>query len=81
MLHCVLVHGLESHVTEADLLEFCKQAGNVVSIQLEKDNLGIPKGFAYAEFATQAEAQHAIQTLNGKLLKGSIHPRITTVKS
>lgn len=47
------------------------QAGTVVSVDVIKDRMsGRPKGFAFIEMGSQAEAEKAIALLNGKEVDG-----------
>jgi cold-inducible RNA-binding protein len=63
------VGNLSYSVTEDELREMFAQAGNVTSVAVIKDrDTGQSKGFAFVEFATQAEAQKAISRFNGQKL-------------
>jgi len=58
--------------TEDDLMAALTEGGRTVKdlhIVLDRDT-GRPRGFAFAEFATDAEAQAAIDALDGKDLDG-----------
>jgi RNA recognition motif-containing protein len=57
---------LSSTTTEDDLRTLFAQAGRVASVDLVKDReTGNPKGFAFVEMNSRAEAQKAISLLNG----------------
>ena len=57
--------------TEEDLKLACGEFGKVVSATIIKDKFsGEPKGFAFVEMSSKAEAQAAIDGLNGKELNG-----------
>jgi RNA recognition motif-containing protein len=63
------VGNLPYSTTEDDLRNMFAQAGTVASVALIKDrDSGQSKGFAFVEMSTQAEAEKAISTLNGKML-------------
>ncbi len=63
---------LSREVTEEDLEQAFAVFGQVSSITIIKDkSTGISKGFGFVEMPTQAEAQAAIDSLNGTELKGS----------
>jgi len=58
--------------TEDDLMAALTEGGRTVKdlhIVLDRDT-GRPRGFAFAEFATDAEAQAAIDAIDGKDLDG-----------
>lgn len=60
------IGNLPYNTTEADLHELFEQAGEVVSAVIVMDrDTGRSRGFGFVEFATEQEAQKAIQTLNG----------------
>ncbi|HEY1064127.1 MAG TPA: RNA-binding protein [Candidatus Saccharimonadales bacterium] len=57
--------------TDADLEEFFKQAGNVVSAKVIVDReTNRSKGFGFVEMSTDEEAKAAIAQLDGKDLAG-----------
>lgn len=62
---------LSYEVTEDDLRQALEAFGQVESVTILKDrDSGRPKGFGFAEMASKAEGQAAIEGLNGKELKG-----------
>jgi len=66
------VGNLSYSTTEADLRDAFAATGEEVAetkIVLDRDT-GRPRGFAFVEMATDAGAQKAIETLNGKELQG-----------
>ena len=64
------VGNLAYSTTEDDLRTLFFQAGTVASVALIKDrDSGQPKGFAFVEMSTQAEAQKAITMFNGFSIK------------
>ena len=67
----IYVGNLSFDVTEEDLKEAFSAFGQVESVKIIKDNYsGRSKGFGFVEMAGNAEAQSAIDGLNGKELKG-----------
>lgn len=65
------VGNVSRDVTEADLREAFQAFGQVTEVTIVKDKFnGAPKGFAFVEMPTQAEAQKAMDELKGKELKG-----------
>ena len=68
----LFVGNLSYSVTEADLREAFAASGNDVAevkMVLDRDTAR-PRGFAFVEMSTDAGAQKAIDTLNGKDLQG-----------
>ncbi len=67
----IYVGNLAREVTEGNLLEAFEAFGSVKSVKIIKDKFsGEPKGFGFVEMADKAEAQSAINGLNGKEFKG-----------
>jgi RNA recognition motif-containing protein len=67
----IYVGNLSSHVTEEDLLQAFGAFGEVTSAKIIKDKFsGEPRGFGFVEMSEKAEAESAINDLNGKELKG-----------
>ena len=65
------VGGISYDTTDGSLKAFFEQAGNVVSASVVVDrDSGRSRGFGFVEMSTNAEAQKAIQELNGKTLDG-----------
>jgi RNA recognition motif-containing protein len=63
------VGNLSYSVTEDELRELFAQVGTVTSVAVIKDrDTGQSKGFAFVEFAAQADAQKAISRFNGQKL-------------
>jgi len=61
------VGNLSYQTTEETLRELFSQAGTVDSIAMIMDRVtNQPKGFAFVEMNTQAEAEKAISMFNGK---------------
>lgn len=64
------VGNLPFNTTEEELRTMFTQAGNVVSVSLIKDrDTGRSRGFAFVEFATQAEAEKAVSMFNNTPLE------------
>jgi RNA recognition motif-containing protein len=67
----IYVGNLSYEVTEEDLKQAFEAFGQVESVRIIKDNYsGRSKGFGFVEMPGRAEAQPAINDLNGKELKG-----------
>jgi RNA recognition motif-containing protein len=67
----IYVGNLSYEATEENLKEAFEVFGEVNSVKVIKDNYtGRSKGFGFVEMPTKAEAQSAIEGLNGKDLKG-----------
>jgi RNA recognition motif-containing protein len=67
----IYVSNLSREVTEEELREAFKAFGQVTSVSIIKDRYGgQPRGFAFIDMPTKAEAQAAITGLNGKEFKG-----------
>lgn len=68
----IYIGNLEYGVTESDLRRVLDEKGlNAQTITLISDKYtGRPKGFGFAEFATEDDARKAIESLNGMELNG-----------
>ncbi len=67
----IYVGNLSRNVTEEDLREAFEAFGQVTSATVIKDKFtGEPRGFGFVEMQAKAEAQAAIDGMNGKELKG-----------
>jgi RNA recognition motif-containing protein len=67
----IYVGNLSYEVTEEDLKKAFEVFGGVDTVKVIKDNYtGRSKGFGFVEMPDKAEAQSAIEGLNGKDLKG-----------
>jgi cold-inducible RNA-binding protein len=65
------VANLPAEVTEAELKELFAPSGTVVSASIATDrDTKAQRGFAFVEMGTEAEAQAAIDAVNGKDLRG-----------
>lgn len=67
----IYVGNLSREVIEDDLLKAFEEFGQVESVKIIRDKVsGESREFGFVEMPTQAEAQSAINGLNGKELKG-----------
>ena len=67
----IYVGNLSYKVRENDLKEVMEDYGTVESVKVIKDrDTGKSKGFAFIEMANDAEAQRAIEELNGAEYEG-----------
>ncbi len=67
----LFVGSLAYTVNDQELAEVFGAAGTVVSAKVIMDrDSGQSKGFGFVEMSTEAEAQEAIKTLNGKEVSG-----------
>jgi RNA recognition motif-containing protein len=67
----IYVGNLSHETTEENLKEAFEVFGEVNTVKVIKDNYNArSKGFGFVEMPTKAEAQSAIEGLNGKDLKG-----------
>ncbi len=66
----IFIGSLSYNVTEGDLRQTFEAFGQVASATVIKDEQsGRSTGFGFVEMPVQAEAQSAIEVLNGKALK------------
>jgi len=67
----IYVGNLSYELTEEDLKQAFEVFGEVDTVKVIKDNYTVrSKGFGFVEMPAKAEAQSAIEGLNGKDLKG-----------
>lgn len=67
----IYVGNLSYDITEEDLKQAFSAFGQVESVRIIKDTYdGRSKGFGFVEMAASAEANSAIEGLNGKEMKG-----------
>ena len=64
------VSNLAGEVAEDDLRKAFEDFGQVTSVSIIKDSFGESRGFGFVEMPAKAEAQSAINGLNGRELKG-----------
>ena len=65
------VGNLPYEVGETELQDLFGRAGSIESVHVMRDQMtGRARGFAFVEMSTEAEAQHAITTLNGTQVGG-----------
>jgi RNA recognition motif-containing protein len=69
----IYVGNLTPEITEDDLRQAFEAHGKVESAKIIKDKYtGEPRGFAFLEMPAKAEAESAINGMNGKTLKGVV---------
>jgi len=67
----IYVGNLSRDVSEEDLRQAFEAFGQIATVTIIKDKFsGEPRGFGFVEMPSKAEAQLAIDGLNGKDLKG-----------
>jgi RNA recognition motif-containing protein len=67
----IFVGNLSRDVSPEDLRQAFEAHGEVSSVNIIKDKYsGEPRGFGFVEMPNKAEAQAAIENLNGKELRG-----------
>ena len=67
----IFIGNLSYNVTESDLRQAFEAFGQVASATVIKNKQSDrSKGFGFVEMPVQAEAQSAIEVLNGKAVKG-----------
>ncbi|MBN1655650.1 MAG: RNA-binding protein [Deltaproteobacteria bacterium] len=67
----IYVGNLPYAITEDELREVFGEFGEVSSVSIITDKYsGRSKGFGFVEMPTQAEAENAIRSLDGKSVKG-----------
>lgn len=67
----IYVGNLSYGATEDGLRTLFAQAGSVTEVKMMMDrDTGRPRGFAFVEMGTDAEARGAIATLNGRQIDG-----------
>jgi RNA recognition motif-containing protein len=70
----VYVANLSYDSSWQDLKDHMRKAGEVVYADIFRTEAGHSKGSGVVEYATEAEAQHAISTLNESTLEGTDRP-------
>jgi RNA recognition motif-containing protein len=67
----LFVGNLSFQTMENDLQDYFAQAGVVTSVNMMMDKFtGRPRGFAFIEFASAAEANKAVEMFNNKEFQG-----------
>lgn len=67
----IFVGNLNFETTKDELMDLLAAGGEVVDVYLPTDRVtGRPRGFAFVEFSTEAEAAEAIRRFNGHELGG-----------
>ena len=71
MKNKLFVGNLSYNLTETNLEALFAESGTVVSVAIPTDReTGRKRGFAFIEMSTAAEAEAAIESLNGKDVDG-----------
>ena len=71
MQNKIYVGNLSYSVTEDNLRELFSNSGQITDVVIPKDReTGKVRGFAFVTFETQAQAQQAVNTLNGQEFQG-----------
>jgi polyadenylate-binding protein len=66
----LLVKSIEKDVSQQELYDIFRQYGDIVSCKLETYPDGKSRGYAYIQFATEEEADKAIEAMNDKEING-----------
>lgn len=64
------IGNLPTTVTDKELSDMITPLAPATSIEIVKDQSGVSKGFAFAEFATDDQANAVITGLNGREVSG-----------
>ncbi|NXX47684.1 SART3 protein, partial [Tricholaema leucomelas] len=67
--HKLFISGLPFSCTKEELEEVCKAHGNVKDIRLVTNRAGKPKGLAYVEYESEAQASQAVLKMDGLTVK------------
>lgn len=65
------VKNLDWNITEEQVQEYFAQFGEIASIKLPLDKFKRRRGFAFIEYANEADAQKAIAEANGQSIAGT----------
>jgi len=66
----IIIGNLDDRITERDLAHLTEPFGRVEKIELQREDSGKSKGFAYAEFKLTDAAKRCVTELNGAKLVG-----------
>lgn len=67
----IFVGNLDFGVTDQQLRELFSEVGEVVDVHMPTDrDSGRPRGFAFVRFASEDQAAHAVETMNGHEVSG-----------
>ncbi|HEX7191271.1 MAG TPA: RNA-binding protein [Thermoanaerobaculia bacterium] len=64
------IGNLPTTVTDKELSEMITPIAPPTSLEIVKDQAGVSKGFAFAEFATDDQAKAVITGMNGREISG-----------
>ena len=71
MVSKLYVGNIPFQAEQNDLEDLFKQAGNVISVKIVKDNItGQSKGFGFIEMSSDEEAKKAVDMFNGHSFLG-----------
>ncbi|KAM5238138.1 squamous cell carcinoma antigen recognized by T-cells 3 isoform 1-T1 [Ctenodactylus gundi] len=70
--HKLFISGLPFSCTKEELEDICKEHGTVKDLRLVTNRAGKPKGLAYVEFESEAQASHAVVNMDGMAVKGHV---------
>ncbi|NXW67907.1 SART3 protein, partial [Hirundo rustica] len=70
--HKLFISGLPFSCTKEELEEVCKAHGNVKDIRLVTNRAGKPKGLAYVEYESEAQASQAVLKMDGLTVKDHV---------
>lgn len=65
------VKNLDWNITEEQVKEYFSQFGEIAFIKLPLDKFKRRRGFAFIEYANEADAHKAIQVANGQSIAGT----------
>ena len=75
----IFVGNLSWEATEEELNDLFAGSGEVTSVKIVSDKFtGQPKGFAFVEMASDADALKAIEALNGSIATGAGPAEVST---
>ena len=66
----LFITNLSSRVTTKDLFDVFREAGPVIGVFLPRDRSSESRGFRFARFKTEWDANRTIQRLDGRVIDG-----------
>lgn len=67
----LFIGGFPLHISELELVQLVSLYGTVCTIKMIRDRkTGICKGYAFLEMKTMADANNAVEVLNGRSMEG-----------
>uniref|UniRef100_A0A0D9VSK3 RRM domain-containing protein n=1 Tax=Leersia perrieri TaxID=77586 RepID=A0A0D9VSK3_9ORYZ len=65
--------GLSFYTTEEELRNVFSPCGTIEEVRLVSDNqTGRPKGFGFVKYSSQTEAEKAVKSMDGRILRGRL---------